>query len=120
MSSLATSPTRTRPHNWKTLAPSSLPGPTFAGQGSLQTLPVPALTDTLSKLKESLRPIAWDAQEYSRAVEAIDEFGHGQGPVLQKRLEEKRANTVHWLEDWWDDGAYLKYRDTVRQGENNR
>lgn len=113
MSIIATSATRTRPQNWKALAPAPLPGPAFAGQPSLPRLPIPALADTLSKLKESLRPIAWDAQEYKRAVEAVDEFARTQGPELQRRLEERKARTEHWLEEWWDDGAYLTYRDPV-------
>jgi carnitine O-acetyltransferase len=34
---------------------------------------------------------------------------------LQRRLEELAQYKPHWLEDWWDDGAYLSYRDSVRR-----
>ncbi|KZT07250.1 carnitine acetyl transferase [Laetiporus sulphureus 93-53] len=106
-------PTRLRPHNWKELAPAPLPGLTFAAQANLPRLPVPTLDETLVKLKESLRPIAYNEQEYAAAVRKIDEFAAGPARELQKRLEARRASTVHWLEEWWDDGGYLTYRDSV-------
>lgn len=112
--STETSTTRTRPANWKALAPAPLPGPTFSSQATLPSLPVPPLSDTLAKLKESLRPVAWDEKEFKQAVSAIDEFARGPADELQQRLLTRQAQTEHWLEDWWDDGAYLTYRDSVR------
>ncbi|KAH9951059.1 carnitine acetyl transferase [Amylocystis lapponica] len=109
----ATSPTRTRPQHWKALAPAPLPGPTFAAQSSLPKLPVPPLADTLATLRETLRPIAWDDQEYAAALRAVDEFASGPAEELQRRLEARRAEKEHWLEEWWDDGGYLAYRDPV-------
>lgn len=100
--------------HWKTFAPSALPGSeTFAAQSSLPKLPVPELSGTLSYLKESLKPIAWNEAEYRAVVSKIDEFGAGIGPELQKRLLKRQAETDHWLERWWDDGAYLGYRESV-------
>ncbi|KAF7795054.1 hypothetical protein EIP86_006198 [Pleurotus ostreatoroseus] len=104
-----------RPARWKEVAPSPLPGPTFAAQSSLPRLPVPELSDTLTKLKESLKPIAWTDPEYQVVVRKIDEFGAKEGPELQKRLlaRAQESGRLHWFEEWWDDLAYLGYRDSV-------
>lgn len=106
--------TQRRNAHWKASAPTSLPGSeTFAAQSSLSKLPVPELKDTLARLKESLKPIAWNDDEYRTVVSKIDEFGAGLGPVLHDRLINRQKETDHWLERWWDDGAYLGYRDSV-------
>ncbi|KAJ7587978.1 carnitine acetyl transferase [Mycena floridula] len=103
-----------RPLHWKASAPEALPkSVTFAAQKSLPTLPVPELEITLERLKESLKPIAWSEQEYKAVEKKIDEFAIGKGPELQKRLLKHAEGKKHWLEGWWDDGAYLGYRDSV-------
>lgn len=102
-----------RPANWKELAPAPHPGPTFAAQSSLPKLPVPELPETLAKLKESLRPIARDENEWEKISRRIDKFGHGPGPKLQEMLLQRARERQHWLEEWWDDLAYLGYRDSV-------
>ncbi|KAF8074925.1 acyltransferase ChoActase/COT/CPT [Lyophyllum atratum] len=101
-----------RPPGWKTIAPSAPPGTvTFASD--LPTLPVVDLQSTLSRLKQTLIPIAWSDEEYTTVVKKIDQFAATQGPVLQERLSKHAAGMRHWLEDWWDDTAYLGYRDSV-------
>lgn len=102
-----------RPANWKELAPAPLPGPTFAAQSSLPKLPVPELSETLARLKESLRPIARDEKEWENVERRIDEFAQGPGPKLQDQLLQRAQEKLHWLEEWWDDLAYLGYRDSV-------
>lgn len=103
-----------RPPNWKDLAPEPLPGtPTFAAQASLPKLPVPDLSATLDRLKDSLKPIAWSDDEYESVVKKIDEFASGKGPELHQRLLKRHGETKHWLESWWDDAGYLGYRDSV-------
>ena len=106
----------TRPANWKSLAPPPRPGPTFAGQAALPRLPVPTLAETASKLKDSLRPIAWSAKEYDDAARAVDAFAQSDfarelHSRLVKRSEE--PGRLHWLEEWWDDLGYMGYRDSV-------
>jgi carnitine O-acetyltransferase len=101
-----------RPLDWKAVAPES-PGITFGSQRNLPKLPVPELNETLARLKETLKPIAWSNEEYSSAEKKIDDFALNKGPELQKRLFESSKLTPHWLEQWWDDGAYLGYRDSV-------
>ncbi|KAH6916065.1 carnitine acetyl transferase [Coprinopsis sp. MPI-PUGE-AT-0042] len=104
----------TRPANWKELAPEALPGSlTYAAQTKLPKLPVPNLPDTLTRLKETLKPIAWSEEEFQAVSKKIDAFADGQGPELHKRLLKRDAETKHWLESWWDDIGYLGYRDSV-------
>ncbi|KAI6130177.1 carnitine acetyl transferase [Pisolithus croceorrhizus] len=103
--------TSVRPADWKSLAPQI---PNFASQkNSLPRLPVPPLARTLDRLKTSLRPLARSDDEYRTVVRKIDEFGSGIAPLLQEKLEQRQQNTVHWLEEWWDDYSYLAYRDPV-------
>jgi len=106
--------TSTRPQNWKASAPDPLPNTsTFAAQPSLPKLPVPDLPATLTRLKEALKPLAKTEAEYATALTKIDAFGLGRGKVLQKRLLDRDAGRKHWLEEWWDDIAYLGYRESV-------
>ncbi|KAI0042280.1 carnitine acetyl transferase [Auriscalpium vulgare] len=110
-------PPAPRPSAWKTFAPTppitTSSTSTFSRQTSLPRLPVPALPKTLEKLKASLVPLARDATELAAAHIKVDAFGNGIGPELHKRLETHAEGKEHWLEEWWDDGGYLGYRDSV-------
>ncbi|PVG04926.1 carnitine acetyl transferase [Serendipita vermifera] len=111
------------PDNWKTLAPFPQNGNahTYSEQENLPHLPVPPLAQTLAKLKQSVKAMARDEKEYEETVKKIDEFGKsgGIGEVLHRRLEERREKEEqvggrgHWLDEWWDDVAYMGYRDSV-------
>lgn len=102
---------RQRQAHWKAAAPAPLPGSTtFAAQSSLPHLPVPELAGTLSQLKESLKPLAWSSEEYSAAIQKIDDFENGLAPKLHQRLLDRAASTEQWLEEWWDVLGYLSYR----------
>ncbi|KAF8889312.1 acyltransferase ChoActase/COT/CPT [Infundibulicybe gibba] len=103
-----------RPADWKATAPDPLPGTlTFASQSSLPKLPVMDLEKTMEQLTHSLKPMAWSAAEYETAEKKIMDFAQGKGLELQRRLRERSENTKHWLENWWDDGGYQGYRDSV-------
>jgi hypothetical protein len=105
---------KTRPSSWKSAAPPPLANTiTFAAQSALPKLPVPELNATLTKLKSSLKPLAWSEEEFKEAERKINEFASKEGTVLQERLLKRREETQHWLEQWWDDGGYLGYRDSV-------
>ncbi|KAH9977527.1 acyltransferase ChoActase/COT/CPT [Russula compacta] len=107
-------PPTPRPTDWKSAAPSPPAGTTtFAAQSILPKLPVLALEPTLERLKRTLVPIAHTQAELAEAQRKIDEFARGIGPELQHRLEAHAQDKPHWLEKWWDDGAYLSYRDSV-------
>ncbi|KIY51868.1 acyltransferase ChoActase/COT/CPT [Fistulina hepatica ATCC 64428] len=105
--------TLSRPANWKAQVAFPRESKTFGAQASLPRLPVPELPETLSRLKETLAPIAWSSDELRTACRKIDNFAQSQGPQLQKRLLERAASTEHWLEEWWDDIAYFGYRDSI-------
>ncbi|KAF9269113.1 carnitine acetyl transferase [Marasmius fiardii PR-910] len=101
-----------RPENWKAAAPAAN-GVTYAHQNSLPKLPVPELQDTLRELKQTLKPIAWNEQEWNETERKVDQFAASQAPTLQERLKDWAKDKDHWLEQWWDDGGYLGYRDSV-------
>lgn len=74
---------------------------------------MPELEQTLRKIKESLKPIAHSEEEYNATVVKVDDFARGLAPKLHERLLKRRDDTDHWLEEWWDNDAYLAYRDSV-------
>ncbi|KAJ7464634.1 carnitine acetyl transferase [Mycena latifolia] len=103
-----------QPADWKLAAPEPPPGTqTFGAQSTLPLLPVPELETTLTRLKDSLKPLAWSDAEVTAVEAKIAEFGSGLGPELQQRLLERSKQRKHWLEEWWDNTAYLGYRDSV-------
>ena len=81
-------------------------------------LPVPPLEATAARYLKSLRPLLKDA-DFARAQNFVAEFikDGGVGQVLQSRLEnrarEKAKTGKSWLIEWWNDYAYMSYRDPV-------
>ncbi|KAG6876954.1 hypothetical protein C0992_011240, partial [Termitomyces sp. T32_za158] len=88
--------------------------PMLRFQASLPPLPVPALESTVSKYLETLTPLLTPTQlAHSKAV-AAEFLASPQASVLQQRLKERAAAVGdNWLSEWWDDVAYLGYRDPV-------
>ncbi|BFZ02222.1 hypothetical protein BsWGS_05261 [Bradybaena similaris] len=82
---------------------------TFQYNKDLLTLPVPDLLNTLKKYLESVRPLVTDA-EYKKTELIVHQFASGDGKHLHKKLQEKANATRNWLEEWWEDEAYLKVR----------
>ena len=94
---------------------STVTGPLFKHQANLPKLPVPTLEETCAKYLQTVRPLVSDA-EYQTTVRAVQDFQKpgGFGHVLQKRLESRAAKTdKSWLIEWWNDYAYMAYRDPV-------
>ena len=90
-------------------------GPMLRFQKSLPRLPVPALSSTLHKYLETVQPHL-TPDEFAKTSSAIKAFGESAfGAELQKRLEARRAEPgmKNWLADWWNDVAYMSYRDPV-------
>jgi carnitine O-acetyltransferase len=82
-------------------------------QASLPHLPVPSLASTLSKYLDTIRPHLTSA-EYARSESTVRAFGaSAQGQELQRRLEARRAVEVNWLADFWNETAYMAYREPV-------
>ncbi|KAK7744838.1 Carnitine O-acetyltransferase mitochondrial [Diatrype stigma] len=91
-------------------------GPMLRFQDSLPRLPVPTLEETAARYVKSLHPLLSPA-EYAASKKAVEEFIRpgGAGPRLQAKLEARRADPAvrNWLYEWWNDAAYLSYRDPV-------
>ncbi|KAF8500895.1 acyltransferase ChoActase/COT/CPT [Russula emetica] len=90
-------------------------------QASLPHLPVPPLASTISKYLETLRPHLSPA-EYARSESKLRAFGASkQAEELQRRLEARASDSdsvegvvnVNWLADWWDETAYMAFREPV-------
>lgn len=96
------------------LSSSAVKGDLFKYQSQLPKLPVPTLGETATKYVRSVEPFLTPAQLSSTAA-GVEDFIRpgGQGEVLQKRLEEFAQGKDNWLAEFWDDYAYMSYRDPV-------
>jgi len=84
-------------------------------QASLPKLPIPSLQSTAAKYLETVRPLVTPAA-YARTESAVKDFiASPQAAELQRRLEERRLidGMKNWLSEWWNDVAYMGYRDPV-------
>lgn len=85
-------------------------------QESLPRLPVPTLQETASRYLKTLHPLLTPT-EFEASKKAVEEFIQpgGVGERLQKKLVARREDpsVKNWLYDWWNDIAYLSYRDPV-------
>ncbi|KAF8514213.1 acyltransferase ChoActase/COT/CPT [Hysterangium stoloniferum] len=90
-------------------------GPMLRFEKSLPRLPVPTLSSTAAKYLETVKPHVTPAA-YEKTKEAVDEFiSSDHGKELQQRLMARAAepDRLSWLSDWWNDAAYMAYRDPV-------
>ncbi|KKZ68392.1 carnitine O-acetyltransferase [[Emmonsia] crescens] len=85
-------------------------------EDSLPRLPVPALEETGQRYLKSVHPLLTES-EFKKTSKAVEDFikPGGEGEPLQKRLLARAADPKHanWLYDWWNEAAYLAYRDPV-------
>jgi carnitine O-acetyltransferase len=85
--------------------------PTFENQEKLPRLPIPKLEDTLKTYEKSLEPFL-TPEELQGHSSVLKSFESGLGPVLQKRLIQYGKTAKNsWLEQFWLENAYLKYRE---------
>lgn len=85
-------------------------------QEKLPSLPVPPLQHTLELYKESIKPFYKDGErdtEYINYAAIIDKFAIDEGIKLQEKLIKFASNKRNWLAEFWDNYAYLEYRDPV-------
>ncbi|KAJ2892576.1 hypothetical protein MKZ38_009607 [Zalerion maritima] len=91
-------------------------GPMLRYQDSLPRLPVPTLEETSKRYLKTLHPIL-SPGELESSTKAVNEFvaPGGVGEKLQKKLIARREDPEckNWIYDWWNDAAYLTYRDPV-------
>lgn len=85
-------------------------------EDSLPRLPVPTLEETAKRYLKSVHPLL-NTTEYESTKKAVEEFVQpgGVGETLQKRLVARREDesVKNWIYEWWNDAAYLAYRDPV-------
>ncbi|CAL1532423.1 unnamed protein product [Lymnaea stagnalis] len=81
----------------------------FQYEKDLLTLPVPDLSNTLRKYLESVRELVTE-EEFQKTEFIVQKFALGEGKYLHERLKEKSKNKRNWLEEWWEDVAYLELR----------
>lgn len=98
----------------RSFASSTRKGDLFKYQSQLPKLPVPALSETCTKYLRSVEPFLSPAQLASTTA-IVEEFARpgGKGETLQKRLQEFAEGKDNWLAEYWDDYAYMSYRDPV-------
>lgn len=96
-------------------APDPSVGPMLRYERALPRLPVPTLSATTAKYLESVQPHL-TKDEYARTERVVQQFAASPlAQELQRRLEAraKDPQMVSWLIDWWNDVAYMAYRDPV-------
>jgi len=85
-------------------------------EDSLPRLPVPTLEETSKRYLRSVQPLLNKA-EFEATKKAVDAFVKpgSIGQELQKRLRARRDDPKHknWIYEWWNEAAYLAYRDPV-------
>ena len=88
-------------------------GPMLRFEKSLPNLPVPSISSTAAKYLETVRPHLTDG-EYSATSKAVDEFvSSAHVAELQKRLLKRAEGTDSWLSEWWNEAAYMGYRECL-------
>ena len=82
---------------------------------SLPKLPVPTLESTASKYLESVKPHLTPAEFATTQTVVKDFLGSPIGKTLQERLLARAAEPGRqsWISEWWNDAAYMGYRDPV-------
>lgn len=90
----------------------------LASQASLPQLPVPSLEQTLQKYLRSTEPHQ-TPETLAATKQAVESALSGKDSALVKELQTRlqaRANEEgreNWLADWWNEAAYMAYRDPV-------
>jgi carnitine O-acetyltransferase len=90
-------------------------GPMLRFQASLPKLPVPTLSSTASKYLESVKPHLSDTAFANTQAVVKSFLSSPQALELQTRLQAHadQPGMKNWLADWWNDAAYMGYRDPV-------
>ena len=90
--------------------------PMLRFEDSLPRLPVPTLEETSKRYLKSVHALLTKS-EFEGTLKAVEDFVKpgSIGQELQKRLEARREDSKHrnWIYEWWNDAAYLTYRDPV-------
>lgn len=88
-------------------------GDLFKFQTQLPKLPVPTLQETFSKYLRTVEPFL-STKQLEKTKDHVNLFlAGGQGEELQKRLQSFAKDKDNWLAEFWDDYAYMSYRDPI-------
>lgn len=88
-------------------------GKLYSQQHSLPKLPIPTISDTISKFLPTALPLAKSDEEKETLMKACEEFKQ-EGYLtseLQRRLVERREGEMKdssWLQFWWNTMGYLQ------------
>jgi len=87
---------------------------TFQFQDQLPKLPVPPLEATAKKYLRSIEPFVLP-DKYRETERIVHEFVKpgGVGQTLQARLQDRASKHKNWMYEWWNESAYMGYRDPV-------
>ncbi|KAK6463390.1 carnitine O-acetyltransferase mitochondrial precursor [Scheffersomyces coipomensis] len=96
----------------KNLTSSTIKGDLFKYQSQLPKLPVPTLQETGSKYLRSIEPYL-SPEQLKSTTSKVENFINNEGQVLQSRLVDFAQSKDNWLAEFWDDYAYMSYRDPV-------
>ncbi|KAF7511151.1 hypothetical protein GJ744_005382 [Endocarpon pusillum] len=72
-------------------------GITFAAQRKLPKLPLPSLESSCKRYLEALKPLQ-AAEEQKASAAAVQNFLHGEGPILQAQLKEYDNSHANYFE----------------------
>jgi len=90
--------------------------PLYAGNAQTPALPVPDLDATLDLFLQSAKPHV-SAAELKQTEKAVEEMRGPVGRELHARLlaraEDAKKKRTSWFINWWNQWAYLAYRDSV-------
>ena len=91
---------------------------TAAHQATVPRLPLPALSDTMQRYLDSVRPLATPA-EFAATKACVADFLAGPGPRLQAELKERdrQDETTSYIKPFWDD-MYLGGRYPIPINSN--
>eukprot|EP00924_Labyrinthula_sp_SR-Ha-C_P007511 snap_masked-scaffold_24-processed-gene-5.29-mRNA-1 protein AED:0.00 eAED:0.00 QI:0/-1/0/1/-1/1/1/0/633 len=94
-----------------------VPGSALYGkQDQVPKLPVPTLESSIDLYLSSILPLC-SPQELRKTKQLANEFKSSIGKTLQERLLEAKAECykkgTSWFQEYWNNVAYLGYRDSV-------
>ncbi|KAE8740665.1 hypothetical protein FOCC_FOCC013813 [Frankliniella occidentalis] len=82
---------------------------TFSVDKKLPPLPLPPLSHTLQRYVDSVKPFV-SPSELAKTKDIVQQFENAEGKMLQEKLQAKAATNKNWVEEWWEDKAYLENR----------
>ena len=85
-------------------------GKLYSKQKSIPRLPIPTISDTITKFLPTALPLAKNDEERETLIKACDEF-EGLASGLQQRLIERKEGEMKdssWLQFWWNTMGYLQ------------